>query len=264
MPLVPLSATLGVTLVAFTLLWATSLRRRDAGIVDFYWGPGFVVIAWIGLATSPSRLVSDLWLLVPVTLWGLRLGWYMIERHGGEEDARYAAMRARHGAAFPSRSLWMVFWLQAVIQWLAASPSLALAATSSTGKAQAAASSLGGIALWFGVLLFSIGFVVEVMADRAVRRFKADPANRGLLLTTGLHGFVRHPNYLGEIVLQWGLGFVAFGLTLNPLAFAGPALMHALIVKLSGVPMLQDHLASRPGHAEWAARTPALWPRLGR
>jgi steroid 5-alpha reductase family enzyme len=264
MPAAPLVLTLGVTLVVFTLLWAASLRRKDAGIVDFYWGPGFVVIAWLGLALSSARQAADLWLLMPVTLWGLRLGWYMTIRHTGEEDARYAAMRARHGAAFSSRSLWMVFWLQAVIQWIAASPSLVLAATSSAGKAEAAASSMAGVTLWSGMLLFAVGFAVEVMADRAVRRFRADPTNRGRLLTTGLHGFVRHPNYLGEIILQWGIGLIAFGLTLNPLAFAGPALMHALIVKLSGVPMLQDQLANRPGYAEWAARTPALWPKLGR
>jgi steroid 5-alpha reductase family enzyme len=257
-----LFATLLITLAAFTLVWALSLRLKDAGIVDFYWGPGFVVIAWLAWWMSGARWGGDMLLLAPLTLWALRLGWHMTARHGGTEDPRYAAMRARHGAAFPSRSLWMVFWLQAVIQWLASSPALTLLLTDPSVKNLNAASGPAVLLAGTGLLAFCVGFGLQVVADGAINRFRANPANRGKLLTTGLHGFVRHPNYLGEITLQWGLGLVAFALTHNPLAFLGPALMHVLILKLSGVPMLEALFETRPGYAEWKARTNALWPRL--
>ncbi len=55
-----------------------------------------------------------------------------------------------------------------------------------------------------GALLFLAGFALEAAADRAIRRFRENPANAGRLLVEGLHARVRHPNYLGEIVLQWG------------------------------------------------------------
>jgi steroid 5-alpha reductase family enzyme len=259
-----LFATLLVTLVAFTLVWALSLRLKDAGIVDFYWGPGFAVIGWLGWWMSGTRSGTDVILLAPLTLWAIRLGWHMAARHGGVEDARYADMRARHGAAFPGKSLWMVFWLQAIIQWLAASPALTLVLAEAGPKAASAATGLTWFLTLAGLGAFVLGFGLQIMADRAINRFRADPANRGQLLTTGLHGHVRHPNYLGEIILQWGLGLVAFAWTFNPLAFAGPALMHGLIMKLSGVPMLDALLQTRPGYAAWKARTNALWPRFSR
>jgi steroid 5-alpha reductase family enzyme len=259
-----LSATLLVTLAAFTALWVASVRLKDAGIVDFYWGPGFAVIGWLAWWMSGSGWRGDIAFLALLTLWAIRLGWHMMARHGGTEDARYAAMRAHHGEDFTRKSLWMVFWLQAVIQWVAASPVLALMLTDPATKMAYAGMPATALLTALGAALFVSGFGLEVAADRAISRFKADPAHRGRLLTTGLHARVRHPNYLGEIVLQWGLGLMAFGLTLNPLALAGPALMHGLIVKLSGVPMLEAQLATRPDFAEWQARTNALWPRFRR
>jgi steroid 5-alpha reductase family enzyme len=248
-----LLATGLATWIAFTLLWVASLPRQDAGIVDFYWGPGFAIIAWLAWLMEGMNELHNGFLLVALTCWGARLGWYMTKRHQGSEDARYRAMRERHGAGFARRSLWMVFWLQASIQWLASSP--ALVAAIMTPKPEE-------WVVWIGALVFAAGFALEIMADREVARFRIDPANKGKLLTTGLHARIRHPNYLGEIILQWGMGLIAFGGTLNLLAFVGPALMTGLIVKVSGVPLLEEQFKTRPGYAEWAARAGALWPRL--
>jgi steroid 5-alpha reductase family enzyme len=90
-----------VTLGAMTLLWLISLVRRDASIVDPFWGLGFVIVAWVsGVMNSPA--VPRVALLVALTtLWGLRLSLYLLWRnwdHG--EDRRYAAMRAHHGRRF--------------------------------------------------------------------------------------------------------------------------------------------------------------------
>jgi steroid 5-alpha reductase family enzyme len=259
-----LLATLLATLAAFTLLWALSLRLKDASIIDFYWGPGFAVIGWIAWAMHGPLAWPELLFLMLLTLWAVRLGWHMTMRHTGVEDPRYAEMRARHGVGFARKSLWMVFWLQAVIQWIASAPALVVFATEQGPAYFSTSDNLRVGILMLGALIFVAGFTVEVLADGAINRFKAAPSNRGQLLTSGLHSRMRHPNYLGEIILQWGFGVMAFGLTLNPFAFVGPALMHGLIVHLSGVPMLEAHLGSRPGFAEWKARTNALWPRLGR
>jgi steroid 5-alpha reductase family enzyme len=257
-----LLATAAVTFAAFTAIWAVSIVKQDAGIVDFYWGPGFAVIAWLGWWISGTPLPADLAFTLAVSLWGFRLGWYMTARHSGAEDARYADMRRRHGESFGRRSLWMVFWLQAAIQWIAASPSLALMTAARGVKAAAPSVPLQAVIVGTGAVLFILGFCLEVAADRAVARFRADPGNRGKLLTAGLHSRIRHPNYLGEIILQWGLGLFALGLTLQPLALVGSALMTGLIIRLSGVPLLEAQFESRPGFAEWKARTGALWPRL--
>jgi steroid 5-alpha reductase family enzyme len=244
----------GATLAVFTGLWVLSMVRRDASVVDFYWGPGFALIGWTAwVMGGPDGSSLRLFILAAVMLWGFRLGWHILMRHRGVEDARYGAMRARHGANWPIKSLFYVFWLQAIIQFCAASAVLVAA----VGAAQPI--------VWIsvaGLVMFGAGFVLEAAADRAVARFGRDPANRGKLLTTGLHTHVRYPNYSGEIILQWGLALAAFGLTLNPLAFAGPALMTVLIIKVSGVPLLEEQFRQRHGYDVWKARTGALWPRL--
>jgi steroid 5-alpha reductase family enzyme len=253
-----LIVTFAVTLLAFTLFWFLSLKRRDASVVDFWWGPGFALTGWIAfvLAEAPQRQAM-LWLLVPLTLWALRLGWYMTKRHKGVEDARYAVMREAAGAGWPRRSLFVVFWLQAVIQWLASSPALTVALATPRPSDGATMAILAA-----GLMFFAVGFALEIAADAAVNRFKADPANNGRLLTTGLHARIRHPNYLGEIILQAGFALIAFGFTFNPLAALGPLLMIGLLIKLSGVPMLDEQLRKRPGYDAWAAKTGALFPRL--
>jgi hypothetical protein len=153
-----LGATLAAALLAFTAFWAASLPRRDAGIVDFYWGPGFVVIGWLAAAIAGRFDAGSLLFLSLLTLWGVRLGWYMTARHGGAEDARYAAMRERHGEAFGRKSLWMVFWLQGVIQWIASSPALVVALS---------AAAAPGLLAWLGAAIFVLGFSIEIAADRA-------------------------------------------------------------------------------------------------
>ena len=255
-----LLATAAATFLAFTALWGLSLRLRDASIIDIYWGPGFAVIACIALMLSGKSDSFTLLFMAALTLWSLRLGWHILRRHRGE-DARYRAMREAHGAAFGQKSLWMIFWLQALIQWLASSPVLTVAlATSPLWTADGSTLALALFA--HGFALFVIGFALEAWADWSMERFKADPANRGKLLMSGLHAHIRHPNYLGEIILQAGFGLMAFALTRNPLAFFGPALMAVLIIKLSGVPMLEAQLAKRPDFAAWKARSGALWWKL--
>ncbi|MGL5115755.1 MAG: DUF1295 domain-containing protein [Beijerinckiaceae bacterium] len=253
-----LLATLIATLAAFSAFWLLSLKKADASVVDFWWGPGFALTGWLAFAMAePPQRAALLWLLVPLTLWALRLGWYMTSRHAGTEDARYRVMREAAGAGWPLRSLFVVFWLQAVVQWIASSPALTLA--------MAAPLPMAGATLWltgFGIVLFLAGFALEIAADAAVARFRIDPANRDRLLTTGLHSRVRHPNYLGEIILQTGFALIAFGLTFNVLAAVGPALMIGLLIKLSGVPMLEVQLKKRPGYDAWKAQTGALWPKF--
>lgn len=241
------------TAIAFAILWVRSLRTADCGIVDLYWGFGFAVIAWIEFLAAPTRGPALL-LLALVTLWSLRLGIHLTRRHMGahEEDPRYAKMRERSGPNWPVRSFVWVFMLQALVMWLIAVPlHVAFAAAD-------ADASTGALVL--GTLLFAVGFALESAADAALTRFRADPANRGHLLTTGLFAWSRHPNYFGEAVLWWGLGLIAFGISGSWLCFAGPALLTLLLVKVSGVPPLEEHLSSRPGYAEWVRRTSPFLP----
>jgi steroid 5-alpha reductase family enzyme len=253
-PLTLLMLSLGLTLAAFTLVWAISIVLKDASIIDWYWGPGFLLIAAVTFALSSGRSAWQIIFLACVSVWAIRLGLHMVLRHRrkGVEDPRYARMRHERGAGFPVWSLWAVFWLQAIIQWLVASPiHVMLIALGPPVLAPV---------MPVGLALFLAGFALEVTADRQLARFKADPANAGQVFTRGLFARVRHPNYLGEIVLWSGLGLMAFGQGLNPLALIGPALLAVIMIRISGPPMLATLMQDRPGYAAWAAETPALWP----
>ncbi len=246
---------LAVTLAAFAALWPLSVRRRDCGVVDLYWGFGFAVIGWIEIAVVGSPSPLQLGFAGLLTVWAARLGGHLVMRHraAGQEDARYAAMRASDPERWPARSFWMVFMLQAVVMWLVAAPVHAALAASASPAPHA------GL-IGAGVALFIAGFVIEAMADAQLARFRRSQANHGRLLTGGLFAWSRHPNYFGETMLWWGLGLYAFGLSGSLWAFAGPALLTWLLLRVSGIPPLEAHLSERPGFADYASRTSAFVP----
>jgi steroid 5-alpha reductase family enzyme len=246
--------SLAVTLAVFAGLWVLSLRKSDCGVVDLYWSWGFAVIAWMGLGSLAAPAPAQWAFAGLVTLWAARLGVHLALRHqhATGEDARYRAMREAHGPGWERRSFWMVFMLQAVVLWIVASP-VHVAMTSAPAPLPpwlAAAS----------IVLFATGLIVETVADAALLRFRRNPENRGRLLTSGLFAWSRHPNYFGESVLWCGLGLGSFGVSGSWLAFLAPVLLTLLLLKVSGVPLLEEQLRSRPGFADYAARTSAFIP----
>lgn len=245
--LVGLVAALG----AFTLLWAVSVRLRDASIADPSWGPGFLLVGLAYLAAHGDVTPRGTLAVALVGAWAARLGLHLLSRnraHG--EDPRYAAMRAGHGPRFWWVSLGTVFWLQAALLWIVSLPVLAaVVGTAPLGAWDAA-----------GAAVFLAGFLTEAVADAQLRRFRADPANRGTVLDRGLWRYSRHPNYFGDALLWWGVFLLAVGAG-APWTAVGPALMTFLLVKVSGVALLERSLVQgRPGYAEYVRRTSAFVP----
>ncbi len=234
-----------------SLVWIFSVPLRDASLVDRVWGLGFVVVAfvWWVLAGTPETA----WvMLVPVTLWGLRLSAHITWRNWGHgEDARYTDMREdRSEFAFAVRSLFTIFWLQGALVAVIGLPMLAGVQGGSPIWAL----------VWLGWAVWLFGFLYETVADWQLARFKADPGNQGRVMDRGLWHFSRHPNYFGEIVVWIGYGVIAlaFGAWW---AVPSVALMIFLILRVSGVTLLDRRLSgSRPGYREYASRTNALIP----
>lgn len=249
----PLAVAALVVGGAMGLLWAVSVFKRDVSIIDACWGLGFVALAWLytGLAETPTPRA---WLVTGlVSLWGVRLGWHIGSRSlGHPEDYRYAAMRRSWGPRFWWVSLFTVFGLQGVLMLVIGAPLYVV----STRPA-----SDGNLLDALGLALFVVGFLFEVVGDAQLRRFKADPARRGTTLQTGLWRYTRHPNYFGDAVLWWGL-YVLADLSTGPgyTVFA-PIIMTGLLMRVSGVPLLEAHMRrSRPDFAAYAARTSAFFP----
>ncbi|MFO7855530.1 MAG: DUF1295 domain-containing protein [Paracoccaceae bacterium] len=241
--------------VFVAVLWPLSVLRRDASVVDFWWGPGAAVAvlgAWAlaGAPTGPHALA----LAALVGAWGLRLGAALGARRLREpaEDPRYAELRRAWDPGFWWKSLFVVFALQALLQGL-----VALGALAGVLAEASAPTALAGL----GVAAALGGLALEATADRQLDRFKA-AAPAGALCREGLRRHLRFPHYSGEMLFWAGVAAVAFdaGVLWAPL----PALLVALLVtKVSGAPMLEEHLArTRPDYAEWKAATPAFLPDL--
>ena len=233
-------------------LWVVSLVRRDVSVVDVYWGPGFALAALWYLWWTPSPGLRGWLATAGAVLWAGRLGIHLGVRwwRKGEEDPRYAAMREEHGSAFPLRSLFTVFGLQALLIWLLSPLFLAVV------RAGGAPGALG----WTGVGVFLFGLIWESVADAQLSRFKADPSNRGEVLDSGLWRYSRHPNYFGEAVLWWGIWLLALDAGAGWTVYV-PVAVTLLVVRISGVPLLEEHLEStRPGYEAYARRTSAFIP----
>jgi steroid 5-alpha reductase family enzyme len=249
-----LGTTAAFAFAAMFALWLASLAKRNASIVDVWWGPGFAAIAAIAWALAPAPGARGALVLAMASLWGLRLGAYLFWRNRGHgEDPRYARMRRHYGPRFGLVSLATVFGMQGALQWLV---SLPLQVTPlRPGEAPL------GLLDAAGALVFATGLCFEAVGDLQLARFKADPANRGSVMDRGLWRYTRHPNYFGDFLAWWGTWLVAASTPRGPWTIVSPLLMSFLLLRVSGVPMLERGLAkTRPGYATYAARTPAFFP----
>lgn len=253
-----LTPAIFITLFAFTIFWLISLYLKDASIIDYYWGPGFVVITWLtAWQTLPSGNLP-LAFLGLISLWGLRLGVHMVQRHKaiGHEDARYQRLRQDWQPRFWLQSGIKIFLLQAVLQLLI-STTLILPFVIQNIVSQ----TISVLGLCIGAL----GLGIEVISDRELKAYKAlSKDQRPPILRTGLWSMSRHPNYLGEMLIWAGFGLTAFGLTGSAFAFVGPIIMWFLLIKVSGVPMTEQSMQNRLGFSEYQNDVPKLFPRLFR
>jgi steroid 5-alpha reductase family enzyme len=233
-----------------TLLWVVSVIRDDVSIIDVAWGPAYLG-ALLPVAFDGELEPRTVVLLCIVAAWSIRLAVHLAPRVREPEDYRYAEMRKRNGPAFRWTSLVRVFWLQAALATLFSTPLVAAALVGGSP----------GVLGWAGAALAMAGLVFEAVADAQLAAFKADPASGGRVLDSGLWRYSRHPNYFGEATVWWGFGLFCADALAHPIPFVVSLLMTLLLLRVSGVPLLESHLEStRPGYAEYARRTSAFVP----
>jgi steroid 5-alpha reductase family enzyme len=248
----------GVILGLMILLWLLSVALRNSSIVDIFWGTGFVVVAWTAFLLTPDGFLPRKLLLAGlVSVWGLRLSTHILRRNWGKpEDFRYARWREESGRRWWWFSFFKVFLLQGILLWIISTPLIA-----------AQVSRLPGRLGWLdalGVVVWAIGFFFEAVGDAQLERFKADPANKGKLLATGVWRYTRHPNYFGDAAQWWGYFLIAAAAGAWWTVFS-PILMTVLLVRVSGVALLEKTLVeTKPGYREYARTTNAFLPWLPR
>ena len=242
-----------VIFVYMTLVWLLSLARKDASVVDIFWGLGFVVTAAFYFALTDGFIARKIILMVLVAIWGLRLSGYILWRNWGKpEDFRYQKWRAEAGASFWWRSFFKVFLTQGALMWIISAPLLA---------AQYGVSPARLIWLdYLGILVWAIGFTFEAGGDFQLARFKANPANKGKVMDRGVWRYTRHPNYFGDSAQWWGYYLIALAAGGWWTIFS-PILMTMLLLRVSGMALLEKTLKdTKPQYKDYIERTSSFFP----
>jgi steroid 5-alpha reductase family enzyme len=245
----------GTAAAYVTAVWLLSLILRNASIIDIFWGPGFLLVGGVYTLASPDGYTGrQVMVMALVAAWALRLGGYILLRNAGHgEDFRYQKMRENAGEAFWWRSLLSVFLLQGALLWIISAPLLAAVHSDDPGSL--------GVTDYAGAAVWAFGFGFEAIGDWQLAQFKRDPTHKGKVMDHGLWRYTRHPNYFGEAVLWLGYFIIAAGTDWGWVTVFSPALMTFLLLRVSGVAMLERAMTKRrPGYEEYIRRTSAFVP----
>lgn len=244
---------LTAALAYMACLWPVSLLKKDASIADIFWGLGFVMIAWLSFFLTDGYVVRKMLIVSLTSIWGIRLFLHILLRNKGKgEDPRYVAMRESRGKKFWWVSLFTVFLLQGFLLWVVSMP-LQLG---QLAPLPAAFTWLDGL----GLFIWTVGFTFEAVGDWQLARFLKNPENRGSVMNRGLWAYSRHPNYFGESLIWWGVYVIALATPGTFLGIIGPATITFLLLKVSGVPMLEETLREQPEYRAYIEKTSAFFP----
>ncbi|MBN1273315.1 MAG: DUF1295 domain-containing protein [Candidatus Aminicenantes bacterium] len=238
--------------VYMTLAFFTALALKDNSLADIFWGGGFGGVALLTFFLGPDFTSRQLLVLILVLVWGIRLAVYVALRNRGRgEDYRYAKWRKDWGRWFIPRSYLQVFLLQGFFMLIISAPIILVNHSNERGLCLL---DLLGLAVWL------TGFFFEAVGDFQLRKFKKDPSHKGKIINSGLWKFTRHPNYFGESCMWWGLFIIALSVKNGWMAVVSPLLITWLLLKVSGVAMLEKKYKDNAEFREYARKTSAFIP----
>lgn len=244
-------------LVAYAINWLVFIPSNAAKTEQYYDLTGsitYVTVTFVAVLLSGDLDARALIVAGLVVVWAVRLGSFLfrrIKRDG--RDGRFDEIKMS-----PIR-FFMTWTLQGL--WVLLTAAAALAIITSAEREDLGLLAFLGLAVWLA------GFAFEVVADRQKSAFKADPANEGRFINTGLWAWSRHPNYFGEITLWAGIAIVAIPILSGWqwVVLISPVFVATLLMRVSGVPMLERRADERWGDEEEYQRykesTPVLIPR---
>lgn len=242
-----------ITVFIYMMGWfIAAIIKKDNGIVDIAWGLGFVVIAFVNLFISQTYSIRQIIITILVIIWAFRLSGHIFARNKGRgEDFRYAKWRQEWGKKVIIKTFTNVFMVQGFFMLIIAYPIILVNSTYEK--------SLNWLDL-LGLLVWLKGFFFESVGDYQLLKFKKNPANKGKIITTGWWKYTRHPNYFGEATIWWGIFLITLSSTLGWTGIISPIVITFLLVKVSGVPMLEKKYKDNPEFMEYAKKTNSFIP----
>lgn len=256
-----LAVNAAILIVLVLVQWAISVKIGDVSFIDAFWGAGMGILAlasWLHVRGGPGALATLIFAMTAA--WGFRLGIYLFLRWRREgEDKRYRMIlkKDREAGRFARGALTKVWLMQAVLLFMVSSPA-------QVGILASGAPAPIPPLAWVGFAVWCVGVFFEWVGDWQLARFKADPANHGKVLDTGLWRYTRHPNYFGDFAAWWGIWIAcaAAGWEYAAATVVGPLFLSFTLTKWSGVTLLEKGLDKSKGdkYADYKRRTSAFLP----
>lgn len=230
---------IAVAVTCFAVTWAISVKIKNYGLLDVAWSYGMAVIATIYALSGPGY-APRIWIATIIGMaWSLRLGTYILIRvmkHHPTEDVRYQTLRAR----WPGPWMFLAFFeLQAIVVLILSLPFLFAAFNPNPLMSI----EYAGLAISF------LSLCGETLADRQMKQFKSEPANRGKVYQSGMWRFSRHPNYFFEALIWVGFAIFALGSPHGWIALSCPLLMLYFLLKVTGIPLTEEYAVKSKGEA---------------
>jgi steroid 5-alpha reductase family enzyme len=245
--------TLPIILAFMTVVFVLAQLRKDNSIADVAWGIGFILTAWYAFVSTNAADLRPVLLLLLIAVWGSRLALHIAVRNlGKDEDFRYKEWRKKWGSWAAVQAFLQVFMLQGLFMSVIISPII-----------MAFMAPVQSELYWLDILGFGVwlvGFLFEAFADAQLLLFKQDSRNRGRILKTGLWRYTRHPNYFGEALQWWGIFLIVISVVPVSLAFIGPTIITILLLKVSGVSMLEQKYKGNKEYISYQKTTSAFIP----
>ena len=242
--------------IYFTAFFVLGTLIKNNSIVDIGWGIGFVITAWYLIVTDGSKNIAQLTMTILVTIWGFRLFYHIMKRNWGKkEDFRYAAWRKSWGKWLVPRAFLQVYMLQGFFMFVIALPLILI-----HNDQMIVDSDSDIIKIIPGFFIWLIGFYFEAVGDYQLKIFVNNKENKGRIMSDGLWKYTRHPNYFGEALMWWGIFVIGFMSGISIISMISPMTITLLLVFVSGVPLLEKTMKTRPGYMEYAEKTSIFVP----
>lgn len=240
-----------VLFIFFNLVFVLAQYKKNNGIIDIAWGLSFNVISITSLFVTYKSLRLIL-ISFLVMLWGFRLTYHLFKRnYNKKEDYRYAEMRNNWRKYFYLRSYFQIYVLQFLLSFIIGIPILIVAFNYQ--------SKINFLDI-FGLLIWIIGYLFEVIGDYQLKKFVSDPKNKGHLMKEGLWQYTRHPNYFGESMMWWGIFVISLSSPDGYFGIISPILITVLLIYFTGVPLLEKKYQNHPEWKEYASNTSKFVP----
>jgi len=246
----------GLAFVIQWLVFIPAYLRQTEKFFDLTGSLTYISITIIALLLSTAVDARAILVGALVIIWALRLGTFLFRRirKAGRDD-RFDEIKPDF---FRFLNVWTIQGL-----WVTFTAAAALVTITTANRKELDVFALVGLLLWL------VGFTVEVTADAQKSRFNADPQNKGKFIHTGLWSCSRHPNYFGEIVLWLGIAVIALPVLhgWQWIALISPVFVTLLLTRVSGIPLLEKKAEQKWGgqvdYEAYKKTTPVLIPRLG-